>query len=170
MTNRDHERAIELIMRRGTEDIAASDGAWLESHLELCSECADYASDFDQAGRLLQSVAVTASPSLVMATQTRVRARSLYMQEQQSRFILIAISFCLGAMSSTLSAWLWWKFGGWVAARLGLSPAIVEPGVFVAWLVPSVIIAVAMLASSHPVIDRSVTLAWLGEERQGGRQ
>ncbi|MGC2109068.1 MAG: hypothetical protein WA655_06090 [Candidatus Korobacteraceae bacterium] len=172
MTNRDHERALELIMRRGAqdEDISAKDSAGLESHLELCSECAEFAADFDQTGHLLQSVAVTASPSLVMATQTRVRARALHMQEQQSRIVLIAISFCIGALSSTVSAWLWWKFGGWVAARVGLSPAIVEPGVFVAWLLPAVIIAVAMLASSHPVIDRSVTLAWLGEERQGGRQ
>jgi hypothetical protein len=169
MTNREHERALELIMRRGTEDIAAAAGAWLESHLDACSECAEYAVAFDQTGRLLQAVAITASPSLVSATQKMVRERALYMQEQQSRMVLIAVSFCIGALSSTLSAWLWWKFGGWIAARIGLSPAIVEPGVFVAWLLPATIIAVIMLASSHPVIDRSVTLAWLGEERQGGR-
>ena len=168
MTN-EHDRAIELIMRRGAEEIPASELGWLESHLELCSDCAEYAADFDQTGHLLQAVAITASPALVSATQMRMRAHALYMQERQSRMVLIAVSFCIGALSSTLSAWLWLKFGDWIAARLGLSPAIVAPGVFVAWLLPATIIAVVMLVSSHPVIDRTVTLSWLGEERQGGR-
>ena len=33
MTNHDHDRALELIMRRGTEDVAARDVDWLEAHL-----------------------------------------------------------------------------------------------------------------------------------------
>ncbi|MGB8888494.1 MAG: hypothetical protein WCC87_17330 [Candidatus Korobacteraceae bacterium] len=168
MTDRDHERAIDLITR-GVEDVSAPDAAWLESHLALCTECTGYAEACQSTGELLRAVAVTASPALVAATQARLRAHALFMEERRSRIVLIAVSFCIGALSSTLSAWLWLKFGGWAAARLGWSPAIVEPGIFVAWLVPAVIVAVAMLASSHPVIDRSVTLAWLGEERQGGR-
>ncbi len=43
MTNHDHERAIDLITRRGVEDIAAPDSAWLESHLShvrrMCRIC-----------------------------------------------------------------------------------------------------------------------------------
>ncbi len=169
MTAREHERALDLIMRRGTEEIAAPESAWLNSHLSECSECANFAADCDSTGRLLRAVAVTASPSLVQATQTRVRARAAELQERQSRTVLIAISFCIGAMSSTLSAWLWWRFGGWVAQRLALPPSIVEPGVFVAWMLPAVVIAVAMLASSHPVIDRSLTMRIL-EKQEGGRQ
>src|SRR5271170_443326 len=107
MTAREHERALDLIMRRGTEEIATPEMAWLNSHLGECGECARYADDFDNTGRMLLAVAVTASPSLVQATQTRVRARALHMQEQRSRNVLLAISFCIGAMSSTMSAWLW---------------------------------------------------------------
>ncbi len=169
MTDRDHERAIDLITRRGAEEIARPDADWLESHLALCSECVEYAEDFDQTGRLLQSVAITASPSLVMATQARVRARALYMQEQQARLVLIAISFCIGALSSTLSAWLWWKFGGWVAARLGLSSAIVEPGILLFLLLPAVVIAVLLLAFPHPVLEVPLALG-LAREREGGIQ
>ena len=55
-----------------------------------------------------------------MTTQARVHARATYLQEQRSRMVLIAISFCIGAMSSALSAWLWWRFGGWVAEHVGL--------------------------------------------------
>ncbi len=169
MTDREHQRAIELITLRGVEGISGPDANWLESHLAACSECADYAEACESTGELLREVAITASPALVAATQSRLRAHALFLEERRSRIVLITVSFCIGALSSTLSAWLWLKFGGWAAARLGWSPAIVEPGIFVAWLVPAVIVAVAMLASSHPVIDRSVTLAWLGEEQQGGR-
>ena len=170
MKNQDHERAIDLITRRGTEDVAAPDSAWLESHLAGCSDCAQYAKDFDQTGRLLRAVSVTATRSLVTATQVRVRERALYLQEQRSRMVLIAISFCLGVMTSALSSWLWWRFGGWVAERLGLSPAIIQPGFFIASTLPAVAIAVVMLASSRPVIDRSLTMAVLGERQEGARQ
>jgi len=170
MTAREHERALELIMRRGTEDMAAADSAWLNAHLGDCPECARFATDFEGTGRLLHAVAVTAGTSLVRATQERVRARALELQERQARTVLIALSFCLGAMSSVLSAWVWWRFGGWVAQKLALPPSIVEPGVFVAWMLPAVIIAVAMLASSHPVIDRSLTMRVLGQHEEGARQ
>ena len=170
MTAREHERALDLIMRRGTEEIAAPETAWLNSHLGECVECATFAADFDSTGQLLQAVAVTASSWLVTATQMRLRARAAELQERQSRTVLIAISFCIGAVSSTVSAWLWWRFGGWVAQRLALPASIVEPGVFVAWMLPAVVIAVAMLASSHPVVDRSLTMSILREHQEGGRQ
>ncbi len=166
MTAREHERALDLIMRRGTEEIAGPEAAWLNSHLGECAECARYADDFDNTGQWLRAVAVTASPSLVRATQARVRARALQMQEQRSRTVLIAISFCIGAMSSTVTAWLWWEIGGWVARKLALPASIVEPGVFVAWMFTALVIAVVMLVSSRPVFDRSLIMRALGHSRK----
>ena len=169
MTNHEHERATDIISRQDVDDISARDTAWLESHLAQCSECAEYASLVQSAGQLLRSVAVTASPALVACTQARVHERAAQLREHQARVVLIALSFCIGVLSSTISAWLWWRFGGWVAERFSLPTSIVEPGMFVAWLLPAIVIAVVMLASSHPVLDRSVTLAMLGE-REGDRQ
>jgi len=169
MTNHEHERAIDIITQGGVEDIETADAAWLQSHLAICSECAEYASLVQSTGELLRSVAVTASPALVATAQARVHARAEQLREHQTRAVLIAVSFCIGVLSSTVSAWLWWRFGGWLAGRLSLPGSIVEPGIFVAWLLPAIVIAVAMLASSRPVLDRSVTLAVLGE-REGGRQ
>jgi len=169
MTNHEHDRAIDLITRGGGDDISTRDEAWLESHLALCSECAEYAKAFEQTGQLLRSFAVSASPALVTATQARVKTRAAQLREHQARVVLISVSFCIGVVSSTISAWLWWRFGGWVAGRLSLPGSIVEPGMFVAWLLPAIVIAAVMLASSHPVLDRSVTLAMLGE-REGDRQ
>ena len=86
---------------QGVDDIAARDTAWLESHLEQCSECAEYAALVASTGQLLRAVAVTASPALVSTTQARVRARAAQLREHQSRVVLIAVSFCIGVLSST---------------------------------------------------------------------
>lgn len=169
MTNHDHERALDLIMRRGPEEIAAPDAAWLESHLTACPQCARYAQDFDNTGRLLRAVAVTASPTLVAATQQRIRARALQMREQQTRMVLIAISFCIGAMSSALSAWLWWKFGSWVVERLSLPASIVGPGIFVFLLLPAVAFAALMLAFPQPVFESRFMTALAGEREGDNR-
>jgi len=169
MTNHEHERAVDLITLGGVEDIPSPDSAWLESHLALCSECAEYAKAFEQTGQLLRSVAVTASPALVMTTQARVRTRATYLQEQRFRMVLIAISFCIGAMSSAVSVWLWWRFGGWVAQHVGLSSAIVEPGILLFLLLPAIVIAGLMLAFPHPIFEGSLMLA-LAREHEGDKR
>ncbi|HUK74066.1 MAG TPA: hypothetical protein VLV47_01180 [Candidatus Bathyarchaeia archaeon] len=169
MTNYDHERAIELIARRGTEELVAADLRWLNEHLDGCAECAQYAGDFDNTGRLLRATAIMASPSLVASTQARVRARALYLAEQRSRMVLVAISFCLGAMSSAVSAWLWWRFGAWIAERFGWSQAIVQPGIMLALVLPAIVIAGLMLAFPHPVTDGPLMTA-LAREREGRNQ
>jgi hypothetical protein len=169
MTNREHERALDLITRRGVEDVAAADATWLDLHLAACAECAEYAALTNSAGRLLRAVAITASPALVSATQARVRARATYLREQRSRMVLIAISFCIGAMSSALSAWLWWRFGGWVARHMGLSAAIVEPGILLFLLLPAIVIAGLLLAFPHPIFEGSLMLA-LAREHEGEKR
>jgi hypothetical protein len=169
MTNREHDRALDLIPRRGAEDVAAADATWLDLHLAICAECSEYAALANSTGRLLRSVAITASPALVATTQARLRARATYLQEQRSRMVLIAISFCIGAMSSALSAWLWWRFGGWVARHVGLSSAIVEPGILLFLLLPAVVIAGLLLAFPHPIFEGSLMLA-LAREHEGEKR
>ncbi len=169
MTNREHERALDLITRRGVEDIAAPDAAWLASHLVTCTECAEYAALTDSTARLLRSVAITASPALVATTQARLRARATYLREQRSRMVLIAISFCIGAMSSALSAWVWWRVGGWVARHVGLPSAIVEPGILLFLVLPAIVIASLLLAFPHPIFEGSLMLA-LAREHEGEKR
>jgi hypothetical protein len=166
MTKLEHERACDLIARRGVEGINNPETAWLESHLSVCAECSEYAALAESAGRLLQSVAVTASPGLVTATQARLRARALEMRERESRMFLIGVSFCLGVLSSTASAWLWWRFGGWVAQLLGLPESIVGPGVVLFWLLPAIAIAVLVTFIPRTVFNNPLMLA-LTREREG---
>jgi hypothetical protein len=169
VSNREHERAIELITGRSVEEIAAADSSWLESHLSQCATCSEYAALAQSTGQLLRSVAVTANHVLVATTQARVRARATYLREQRSRMVLIAISFCIGAMSSAFSAWLWWRFGGWVAQHVGLSTAVVEPGILLFLLLPAVVIAGLMLAFPHPIFESSLMLA-LAREHEGEKR
>jgi hypothetical protein len=169
MTNREHDRAIDLITRRGVEDIATPDASWLDSHLTACAACSEYAALANSTGRLLRSVAITASPALVATTQARLRARAAYLREQRSRMVLIAISFCIGAMSSALSAWLWWRFGGWVARHAGLPSAVVEPGILLFLLLPAIVIAALLLAFPHPIFEGSLMLA-LAREHEGEKR
>jgi predicted anti-sigma-YlaC factor YlaD len=166
MNNHEHERAIDIITRQGVDDVAASDIAWLESHLAQCSECAEYAALVAGTGQLLRAVAVAATPALVSTTQARVRARAAQLREHQARVVLIAVSFCIGVLSSTVSAWLWWKVGGWVAEHIGLPSSYVAPGILLFWLLPAIAIAVIMLAFPHPVFEKSLMLS-LAREREG---
>jgi hypothetical protein len=169
MTNHEHERAIDLITRRGAEDIAVPDAAWLESHLALCSDCAEYAGLTASTGQLLRAVAVTACPALVATTQARVHARAMQLQEHQARVFLVAVSFCIGVLASTASAWLWWRVGGWVAERIGLPASYVAPGILLFWLLPAVVIAVIMLAFPHHGLEQSLILS-LAREREGEKR
>jgi hypothetical protein len=169
MTNHEHERAIDLITLRGVEDIAAPDMAWLEAHLAQCAECAEFAGLIESTGQLLRSVAVTASPALVATTQARVHVRAEQLREHQARIVLIAISFCIGVLASTASAWLWWKVGGWVVERLGLPEAIVVPGVLLFWLLPAVAVAVLMLVVPQPLFEKSLMLS-LAREHEGEKR
>ena len=166
MTNHEHERAIDIITLRGEAYISASDQAWLESHLSQCPECTEYASLFQSTGQLLRATAITANPALVAVTQARVRARATQLREHHARVFLVAVSFCIGVLSSTVSAWLWWKFGGWVAERVGMPASYVAPGILVFWLLPAIVIAVLMLVFPHPVSERSLMLS-LAREREG---
>lgn len=161
---RDCERAQELIMRRGTEELAAPDVSWLHAHLDQCAECSGFADNFAGAGRVLQAVAVTASSSLVSSTQLRLRVRAGQLRDQQNRLFLIALSFCIGVLASAASGLLWWRVGGWVVARLGLPEAIVVPGAFLLWLLPAVLVAVLMLAYPHSLLEGSLLQALVREQ------
>jgi len=169
MNGNEHERAIELITRRDVEGIGRSDAGWLESHLAACSECVGFAEALSGTERAVRSVSVMASATLVSATRARVHARAEQLREQQARTMLIGVSFCLGVLTSTLTAWVWWKCGAWVAQRLGLPAGIVEPGVLLFWVLPAVAIAVMMVLVPPVKFEGSILQRFL-HERMGGMQ
>ena len=167
MNGHEHERAIELISGREVEGIGQADAGWLELHLAECEACAGYELAMTHAEQAMRSVTVMASASLVESTRARVHARAQQLREQQARMVLIAVSFCLGVMTSTLTAWVWWKFGGWVALRLGLPSGIVEPGVLLFWLLPAVVIALLMVTIPPATFEGSLMHRFMKDHVRG---
>jgi hypothetical protein len=167
MNGNEHGRAIDLLTRRDIEGIADADAQWLEMHLQECEECAGFDRALSGASHAVRSVTVMASTSLVESTRARVHMRAEQLREQQARTMLIAVSFCLGVVTSTLTAWVWWKCGAWVADKLGLPSGIVEPGVLLFWLLPAVAIAVLMIAFPRPAVEGSLMQRLLAERVKG---
>jgi len=167
MNGNEHQRAIELITQRDVEAISAADVGWLAAHLAECHECSSFASALGKAERALRSFSVTAPVSLVETTRARVHARAEQLREQQVRVVLMAVSFCLGVLTSTLTAWIWWRCGAWVADKLGLPSGIVEPGVLLFWLLPAVVIAVLLVTFPPSVFEGSLMQRFLKEHVRG---
>ncbi len=167
MNSHEHERAMELITQRNVEGIGENDDRWLETHLDGCAECAGFALAISDAEQALRSITVMASAALVASTRARVQARAAQLREHESRRLLIGVSFCLGVLTSTISAWAWWKFGGWVAQWLGLPASIVEPGVFLFWLLPAIVIAVLMVAIPPSAFEGSLTQGYMRDRLRG---
>ena len=158
MTNSYHERARELVLLREVEGVSDGEAAWLASHLEGCAECSDFAKELALAERALRSIPVTASVSLVSATQMRVRQRAAELRDQQARNFLIGISFCLGLLWSAGSAFVGFRLSGWLADKIHVASWIIAAGFVVFWLAPAVAIAVGLLAY-HP-LSRSTHSDW----------
>ena len=167
MNGNGHGRAIDLLMRRDVEGIADVDAQWLEMHLQECEECAGFDRALSGAENGLRSFTVMASASLLESTRARVHNRAQQLGEQQARTMLIAVSFCLGVVTSTLTAWVWWKIGGWVAQSLGLPPGIVEPGVLLFWLLPAIVIAVLMVTYPPALFEGSLVQRYMKDRLRG---
>jgi len=167
MNGNEHGRAIELVTRRDVEGIADADAQWLEMHLQECEECAGFDRALSGAAQAVRSVTVLASAGLVESTRARVHLRAEQLREQRSRMALIAVSFCLGVLTSTLTAWLWWKSGAWIAQKLGLPSGIVEPGVLLFWLLPAVAIALVMVIVPPAHFEGSLMQRFMREQSRG---
>ena len=167
MNGDEHGRAIELVTRRDVEGIADADAQWLEMHFQECEECAGFDRALSGAAQAVRSVTVLASAGLVESTRARVHLRAEQLREQRSRMALIAVSFCLGVLTSTLTAWLWWKSGAWIAQKLGLPSGIVEPGVLLFWLLPAVAIALVMVIVPPAHFEGSLMQRFMREQSRG---
>ena len=167
MNGHEHGRAIDLLSQREVEGIAEADARWLELHLAECEDCAKYELALSDAERAVRSFTVMASGALIESTRSRVLARAEQLREQQSRTVLIGVSFCLGVLTSTFTAWVWWKCGAWVADKLGLPSGIVEPGVLLFWLLPAIVIAVLLVAFPPSIFEGSIIQRFVGERLRG---
>lgn len=164
-----HERARDLILMQGVEEMAGGDAAWLDAHLAECAECADFAETLQFASRAMRSTPVLAGSPLVSATQALVRARATELQDQQNRLYLIAISFALGLLWSAGTMFLGWRLSGWLAERFQVAAWTVGAAIVLFWLLPAAIMAVVLLFHHRPMLGPESAL-WMGVRREGDWQ
>ena len=167
MNGNEHGRAVDLITRREVEGIAETEARWLESHLVSCKECASYELALGGAEQAMRSCMLMASASLVESTRARVHARAAQLRERESRRFLIAISFAMGVVFSTLSAWMWWKVGGWMVERFSLPSVIIEPGLVIFWLLPAIFLGILLVAFPDSKFEGSVMQLFIKDRQRG---
>ena len=167
MTGHEHERAMDLITLRDVEGISQGDVQWLDAHLAGCQECGSFELAMSDAEQALRSSPVMASALLVEATRARVHARAEQLRERESRRFLIAISFAMGVVFSTMSAWVWWKVGGWMVERFNLPSVIVGPGLVVSWLLPAIFLGVMLVAFPESKFEGSVMQLFMKDRQRG---
>ena len=167
MNGHEHERAIDLLTRRDVEGIADDDSRWLEMHLQECEECASFDRALSGAEHALRSFTVMASAALVESTRARVHARAEQLRERESRRFLVAISFAMGVVFSTMSAWAWWKVGGWIVERFNLPSVIVGPGLVLFWLLPVIFLGILLVAFPESSFEGSVMQLLLKDRQRG---
>ena len=167
MNGHEHERAMDLIFRRDVEGIGQDEGQWLESHLATCQDCAGFELAMSDAAQALRSFPVMASSSLVEATKARVHARAEQLRERDARRFLIAISFAMGMVVSAISAWAWWKVGGWMVEQFSVPSTIVGPGLVLFWLLPSIFLGVMLVAFPESGFEGSVMHLFMKDRQRG---
>ncbi len=164
MNGSDHERARDLALMRGVEEVSHGDALWLEAHLSGCTDCAAFAEELQLTARVLRNMPVTASASLVIDTQTRVRARAAELREHEAKAFLIGIAFCLGLLWSAGSAFVGWKLSAWLADKIHVAQWAIAVGLLVFWLAPAIAMALAFMVQYRP-ITHHVRADWTLLER-----
>ena len=96
-----------------------------------------------------------------------MHARAEQLRERESRRFLIAISFAMGVVVSTMSAWAWWKVGGWMVERFSLPSVIVGPGLVLFWLLPAIFLGVMLVAFPESRFEGSLMQLFMKDRQRG---
>jgi hypothetical protein len=166
MNRSEHERARGLVLMQGLEEVSADESAWLAAHLGQCGECAEFAEALQLTAQALRSTPVQSGTLLVSATQARVRARAAELQDQQNRYFLIGISFCLGLLWSAGSLFLGWRLSGWLGERFHVAAWMVGAGMVLFWLLPAAAMTLVLVFHRRPTLGPDSTL-WMGVGTEG---
>lgn len=156
MTQSTHERARELIVLAGAEDL--SDGqeqAWLRAHLQECVACRDYAEAAGRAVRALRSQPWAADSALVRTTQMRVRQRALELQRQRERLWVICVccvAVTLGTICTTAALWRGLE---WLGQQAQMPDPIWQIGLVALGWMPAIVAGILLLARGTHLADHN---------------
>ncbi len=141
-----HDHARDLIAASAIEGVSPSDATWLQDHLATCTECAKYADASTLSRQVLHSVSLRVRPSLVAATQARVRVRARELRKRDQRLIPVLISCALVFAIGVVTTPLLWQAFAWIGSAVNLPAILWQAGFMVTWFAPAVLAIVLVLA------------------------
>ena len=141
-----HERARQLIALGDFEGASATEKNWLQSHLQDCESCRDYADAAGQTIRSLRSVPLAASPRLVRATQSRVRFHAARLRETRARLWLMGMACLSVGLTATLTVPLLWRLFAWMGEQAGVSTLVWQAGFMFFFITPALVVSMLLLA------------------------
>ena len=146
-----HQRARELIFQSFGESITREQDAWLAAHLSGCKPCAAEMESVQQSLLDLHSIAcsITASASLVRATQFQVRMRARELQQQDDLMKPLWIAAALAFTWAVVSMPFLWEGFEWLGIHNQLPQMVWVTGFLVMCLMPAAAVAVVALAKRH---------------------
>jgi predicted anti-sigma-YlaC factor YlaD len=140
-----HEQARQLIAC-GVGDRTSQEQAWLQSHLESCPSCREYAEAAQQLVRAMRAIPLAADRTLVRSTQMRVRARARELRQRRERVLLVAGSCALVAILSALTTPLVWRGFEWLGQWNQMATPVWQTGFLLFWVAPTIAAGVLLLA------------------------
>jgi len=145
MTHDVHEQARQWIALGGLDDLPEAQRAWLQTHLQACESCRDYAEGTDRVIRSVRSVPITAGPRLVRDTQMRVRLRVRQLHEERERMWLVGMSCFLVGVSTAITVPLLWRAFHWIGQWTEMSPPVWEAAFGLFAIAPALVGSVLLL-------------------------
>jgi hypothetical protein len=153
MKQNPHDEARELLTISAGEALPAPQQRQLQSHLEVCTDCRNYAEAAARVVRGLHSLPVAADSRLVRATQMRVRFHADRLRQAQERMWLTAV-LCLGVgFSAALTAPLLWRLFAWIGEWAAIPGPIWQAGFVFFGIAPALVVSVLLLARGTQLAD-----------------
>jgi hypothetical protein len=140
-----HQRAQQLFAQSLVEGLSRDDQAWLDSHLQECSDCAREATCTQELLRSFRDVPVTVPRDLAARTQLRVRLRAQESAQTSTSNVLLWVITAASWLLGVFTAPLIWRGFSWVGVQLNLPRPLLEFGFVLWWTVPALVAVAAVL-------------------------
>ena len=151
-----HQEARELIAL-GPQGIADAQQTLLQTHLDGCASCRDYADAAEQLVRSLRSVSIAADVGLVQKTQMRVRLHAQSLRQSQERQWLIWMACIVVGLSAGITTPLLWRGFEWLGEWAQVSSPVWQVGFMVFWISPALAASLIFLARGVHLTDTNRT-------------
>ncbi len=144
MTQSSHDEVRKLIAT-SADDLSEAQQVLLQTHLQDCGPCRDYAAATAEIVRAVRGVPLAADPRLVRNTQARVRARALALRQRQQWLTLVALACPFVGLCAAITTPLVWRAFQWMGTYAGLSRPLWQLGFAFYWIVPGLLVSVLLL-------------------------